>query len=77
MGMALLALRQGQAAQPAAAVADDENLWGLCGWRGCILVCLGAGPVGQTVDTDLHEHVRHAYGEKEVVLLKPKSGEAL
>ena len=58
-------------------LADDfsahksENVWAFCWSRGYILLIHGGGstPVGQTVDTDLNEHVRRDYGDKEVRLL--------
>ena len=58
-------------------LADDysahksENVWSLSWSRGYILIIHGGGatPVAQTVDTDLNEHVRRRYGEKEAHIL--------
>ena len=60
--------------------ADDmrahktENVWNLCWERGYILILHGGGatPVAQTPDTDLNEHVRRLYGNKEAALLMEK-----
>ena len=61
-------------------LADDfsahktDNVWALCWSRGYILLIHGGGvtPVGQTPDTDLNEHVRRNYGDKESRLLIEK-----
>ena len=61
-------------------LADDyaahksDNVWALAWSRGYILLCHGGGatPVGQTPDTDLNEHVRRKYGEKEAAALTEK-----
>jgi hypothetical protein len=61
-------------------LADDysahksDNVWSLCWQRGYIILIHGGGatPVGQTVDTDLNEHVRRQYGNKEARLLIEK-----
>ena len=61
-------------------LADDysahktDNVWLLCWSRGYILLVHGGGatPVGQTPDTDLNEHVRREYGNKESRLLLEK-----
>jgi hypothetical protein len=61
-------------------LADDysahktDNVWNLCWSRGYILLIHGGGstPVGQTVDTDLNEHGRRLYGNKETRLLLEK-----
>ena len=49
-------------------------MWNLCWSRGYIRIVHGGGttPVGQTVDTDLNEHVRREYGKKEAHLLLEK-----
>ena len=51
-----------------------DNVWALCWSRGYIRVVHGGGatPVGQTPDTDLNEHVRRSYGDKECRLLVEK-----
>ena len=54
-------------------LADDctshrgDNVFEFCWSRGYVYLLHGAGstPVGQTVDTDLNEHVRKEYGQKE------------
>ena len=61
-------------------LADDyaahksDNVWSLCWSRGYILHIHGGGatPVGQTPDTDLNEHVRRSYGDKEARVLMDK-----
>ena len=61
-------------------LADDYsahktlNVFELCWSRGYILLCHGGGatPVSQTPDTDLNEHVRRSYGEKESALMMDK-----
>ena len=61
-------------------LADDfaahktDNVWALAWSRGYVLLIHGGGatPVGQTVDTDLHEHVRKGYCDKEAALLVEK-----
>ena len=61
-------------------LADDfsahktDNVWALCWSRGYVLLIHGGGvtPVGQTPDTDLNEHVRRSYGNKESRLLIEK-----
>ena len=61
-------------------LADDysahksENVWALCWSRGYIILIHGGGvtPVAQTPDTDLNEHVRRNYGNKESRLLIEK-----
>ena len=61
-------------------LADDysahksENVWALCWSRGYIILIHGGGvtPVAQTPDTDLNEHVRRSYGNKESRLLIEK-----
>jgi len=61
-------------------LADDhaphrsENVWRLCWSRGYILLIHGGGvtPVAQTCDTDLNEHVRRGYGNRESRLLIEK-----
>ena len=61
-------------------LADDyaahksEPVWRVAWSRGYILLCHGGGatPVAQTPDTDLNEHVRRRYGEREAVLLAEK-----
>ena len=68
-------------------LADDhkphktENVWNLCWSRGYIRVVHGGGAtlVGQTPDTDLNEHVRRNYGNKESRLLleKMRNGEVV
>ena len=65
-------------------LADDyrvhktANVFALCWSRGYVLVIHGGGatPVAQTCDTDLNQHVRRAYGDKESRLLieKMRSG---
>ena len=58
-------------------LADDfsahksDNVFELCWSCGYILIIHGGGstPVGQTVDTDLNEHVRRDYGDKEARIL--------
>ena len=58
-------------------LADDfsahktTNVWNLCWSCGYVLLIHGGGctPVGQTVDTDLNQHVRRLYGAKEAQLL--------
>ena len=58
-----------------------QNVWNFCWSRGYIRVVHGGGttPFGQTVDTDLNEHVRHDYGNKEARLLleKMRSGQVV
>jgi hypothetical protein len=51
-----------------------ENVWNLCWSRGYVRVVHGGGttPIAQTPDTDLNEHVRRAYGDKESRLLLDK-----
>jgi hypothetical protein len=68
-------------------LADDysahksRNVWNLCWNHGYILLIHGGGctPVGQTVDTDLNQHVRRLYGGKEARLLieKMRSGDVV
>ena len=61
-------------------LADDyaahktDNVFQLAWSRGYILLVLGGGatPVSQTPDTDLNEHVRRAYGNKECALMMEK-----
>ena len=61
-------------------LADDfsahktDNVFQLCWQRGYVLLIHGGGctPVGQTPDTDLNEHVRRDYGQKECTLLMEK-----
>ena len=52
----------------------SESVWALCWQRGYIFLAHGGGatPVAQTCDTDLNEHVRREYGEKECRLLLSK-----
>ena len=58
-------------------MADDyaahksDNVWRLCWERGYVLVIHGGGatPVGQTVDTDLNQHVKRDYMARETVEL--------
>ena len=58
-----------------------ENVWNLCWSRGYIRVVHGGGvtPIGQTPDTDMNEHTRRAYGDKEARLLleKMRSGQTV
>ena len=61
-------------------LADDfsahktANVWNLCWSRGYVLLILGGGstPVMQTCDTDLNEHVRREYGNREARILVEK-----
>ena len=48
-----------------------KNVWSVCWSRGYVRMLHGGGatPCGQTPDTDLNEHVRREYGNKEVHLL--------
>ena len=50
------------------------NVRRLCWSRGYVIVIHGGGatPVVQTPDTDLNEHVRKAYGEREGLMLLEK-----
>ena len=58
-------------------LADDfgphktKNVWRLCWSRGYVMVALGGGttPVVQTPDTDLNQHVKRHYTEREASLL--------
>ena len=54
--------------------SKTDNVWNLAWARGYIRVPHGGGatPVGQTPDTDLNEHVRRNYGNKESYLLMEK-----
>jgi len=56
-------------------------VWALAWSRGYILLVHGGGvtPVAQTPDTDLNEHVRRSYGNKESILLidKMRSGQVV
>ncbi len=58
-----------------------DNVWNLCWSRGYIRLTHGGGvtPVAQTPDTDLNEHVRRAYAQKESRLLleKMKNGQVV
>ena len=49
-------------------------MWTFCWGRGYVLLIHGGGatPVSQTCDTDLNQHVRGAYGDKEPRLLLEK-----
>ena len=68
-------------------LADDfsahktENVFQLCWSRGYVLLIHGGGctPVGQTPDTDLNEHVRRDYGNKEgaIIMEKMRHGQAV
>jgi hypothetical protein len=51
-----------------------KNVWNLCWSRGYIRVVHGGGvtPVAQTPDTDMNEHVRRDYGNREARLLLEK-----
>ncbi len=53
------------------AAHKTEHVFQLCWLRGYILLVHGGGatPVSQTPDTDLNEHVRRAYGNKECALM--------
>ena len=61
-------------------LADDyrahktQNVWQLAWSRGYVLVIHGGGntPVAQTCDTDLNQHVRRLYGNRESALLLDK-----
>mgnify|MGYP005671698245 CR=1 FL=1 len=61
-------------------LADDyrahktQNVWQLAWSRGYVLVIHGGGntPVAQTCDTDLNQHVRRFYGNRESALLLEK-----
>ena len=61
-------------------IADDykahktENAFQMCWYRGYVLLLHGGGstPVSQTPDTDLNEHTRREYGNKECWLLLEK-----
>ena len=61
-------------------LADDyichksKNVFNLCWSRGYILIIHGGGNtlVAQTPDTDLNQHVRRRYGEKEARILQNK-----
>jgi hypothetical protein len=58
-----------------------QNVWNLCWSRGYVRVVHGGGttPIAQTPDTDLNEHTRREYGEKEsaVLLQKMMSGDVV
>jgi hypothetical protein len=58
-----------------------NNVWNVCWSHGYIRIVHGGGttPVGQTCDTDLNEHVRREYGQKEsqVLLEKMRGGQAV
>ena len=52
----------------------SRNVWNLCWSRGYVRLVHGGGatPIAQTPDTDLNEHVRRGYGDRECRLLLEK-----
>jgi hypothetical protein len=63
------------------AAHKTDNVWNICWSRGYVRVVHGGGctPIGQTPDTDLNEHVRREYGNKEscMLLQKMRSGDVV